>query len=271
MRMLQAEIPRRKFHRIFVTHLHGDHIFGLGGLISSLNLGQREYPLHIHGPRGIRRFVEFMVGFPRPTRMGFELLYHELAPGFSGEVCETTEYTVLARPLDHTIPAFGYRFQEQDRPGRFDEERATELGIPFGPERGRLIRGEPVTLADGRVVQPGEIVGPARPGRSLAYVTDTGFCANARLLALNVDLLVHEATFADELVEMAFARKHSTIRHAATIARHANARQLVATHFSTRYDGPAIRTLEQEGREVYPGIRLAKDLMRVPVRPAAED
>ncbi len=264
-RFMKADLPRRKFGNIFITHLHGDHIFGLGGFISTMNLGQRDIPLDIWGPKGIKRFVDFIVGFPRPTRLGFELRVHELHHDFSGIVTETDEYYVRACPLDHSIPAFGYRFQEHDRPGRFDAEQADALGVPFGPERGLLQRGQAITLPDGRVIRPESLIGTPRPGKSLAYVTDTAFCANARHLAENVDLLIHEATFADELLEMAVLRKHSTIRHAATIAKEAGARRFIATHFSTRYDGPALAQLEAEGREVFPDLIMAHDLLRVEI------
>lgn len=264
-RFMKADLPRRKFSNIFITHLHGDHIFGLGGFISTMNLGQRDIPLHIHGPRGIKRFIDFMTTFPRPTRLGFELHVHELNPGHRGLVCETDEYEVTCAPLDHTIPAFGYRFQEKDRPGRFDGDLADQLGVPFGPERGLLQRGLPVTLADGRVITADQLVGPARAGKSMAYITDTGFAISAKVLAEDVDLLIHEATYGDELLEMALDRKHSTIRHAATIARGARAKKFIATHFSTRYDGPSLAQLEIEGRSVYPDLIMAHDLLRVEV------
>ncbi len=264
-RMLKAEIPRRKFHHIFITHLHGDHIFGLAGLLASLNLSERAYPIEIHGPRGIRRFVEFMTTFPRPTRFGFEIRLHELAPGFQGVVCEDDEWLITAAPLDHTIPTFGYRLQEKDLPGRFDAETADRIGVPFGPERGRLQRGETLTLAGGREVRPEEVVGPPRPGQSVAYCTDTGFCIEARNLAEGADLLVHESTYGDDMLEMALARKHSTIRQAATVAKGAGVKRFVATHFSTRYDGPAIEKLREEGAEVFPDLLMARDLMRITV------
>lgn len=264
-RMLEAGIPRRKFHRIFITHLHGDHIFGLPGLISSLNLNQREYPLHLYGPRGLQRYLHFMTSFPRPTRLGFELKVHELPNGHAGEICSTNDYTVECAPLDHTVPAFGYRLQEHDRPGRFDGALADELGIPFGPIRGRLIRGESIRLKDGRTVHPHDVVGESRRGRGFAYCTDTAYCREALDLALDADLLIHEATYGDDARDMARDRKHSTIRQAATIARRAGVRTFVATHFSTRYDGPALRHLEAEGREVFEDLIMAKDLLRVPI------
>ena len=263
--MLKRSIPRRKFHRILISHLHGDHVFGLGGLISSMNLSQREYPLHVYGPRGIKRFLDFMTSFPRPTRLGFTVHVHELAPGFRGVVCRADEYRILAAPLDHSIPAFGFRFQEEDLPGSFDEEKAEAIGIPFGPERGQLIRGESITLADGRTVQPEEVVGPPRPGKSVALCLDTAFSPEAQKLARGADLLIHEATYGDDLQEMAAARKHSTIRQAATVAREAGVKQFIATNFSTRYDGPAMESLVAQGREVFPEMIAARDGTRVQV------
>lgn len=264
-RMLKAEIPRRKFHHIFITHLHGDHIFGLGGLISSLNLGERDYPLHLHGPRGLRRFVDFMTSFPRPTKLGFEIRVQELEPGQRGVILDHPEYEVITAPLVHTLPAFGYRLQEKLLPGRFDAAKADRLGIPFGPERGLLLRGEPIRLADGTLINPVDVVGPPRPGLSLVYCTDTAFCPSAIELARGADLLIHEATYGDAFADQAEIRKHSTIRQAATVAAAAGVRRFVATHFSTRYDGPAIEELRQEGQSVFPDVIMAKDLLRVAI------
>ena len=262
-RMLKAEIPRRKLHHIFITHLHGDHIFGLGGLLSSLNLSEREPPLHIHGPKGIKRFVDFMTTFPRPTKFGFEIHAHEIAPNTDGPIWETRDWIVYTAPLDHTIPAMGFRLQEKDLLGRFDSETADQLGVPFGPERGRLQRGESIVLSDGRTISPELVVGPPRPGKAFAYCTDTAYCGAAQRLSVGVDLLVHEATYGDAELELARDRKHSTIRQAATIARDAEAKAFVATHFSTRYEGPSLDVLAKEGREVYPSLMMAKDLMRI--------
>lgn len=263
--MIRRGIPRRKFHHILISHLHGDHIFGLGGLISSLNLSQREYPLHVHGPRGIARFVKFMTTFPRPTRLGFELHVHEFPPDHRGLVYSTPSYHVLARPLDHTTPTLGYRLQEEDLPGRFDEEQAEALGIPFGPQRGALVRGESIVLPDGRRIRPETVVGPPRKGQAIAYCLDTAVSREALELARGADLLIHEATYADEFEDMARDRKHSTIRQAATIAKEAGVRKFLATHFSTRYDGPALAGLEAEGRDIFPDLLIARDGLRIEV------
>jgi len=264
-RFMKAELPRRKFGKIFITHLHGDHIFGLPGFISTMNLGQRDTPLTIYGPKGIRRYIDFILNFPRTTRLGFELRIEEFPPNHEGVICEEDDYVVTSAPLDHTIPSHGYRFQEKDLPGKFDGAKADALGVPFGPERGLLQRGEAITLRDGRVIHPDELVGPPRKGKSVAYITDTGFCIAARRLAADVDLIIHEATYGDDQLDMALDRKHSTIRHAATIARGAGAKKFVATHFSTRYEGAALAQLETEGREVFPDLIMAHDLLRIEV------
>jgi ribonuclease Z len=262
-KLIEAGVPRRKFRHIFISHLHGDHIFGLGGLISTLNLGGREIPLHVHGPRGIKRFIDFMISFPRPTRLKFPLHVHDLVPNHEGIVWEEEDWVVSSMPLDHTLPALGYRFQERDRPGFFDDAKAESLGVPFGPERGRLIRGEAITLVNGSIVQPEEVVGPPRRGKSVVYCTDTAYCERSIELARDADLLIHEATYADEDREMARDRKHSTIREAATVAKLAGVRKFVATHFSTRYEGGLLKQLKHEGREVFPDLIMAKDLIQI--------
>lgn len=260
---MRAGLRRGRLRTIFVTHLHGDHFYGLPGFLSSLNLNQREEPIDIYGPQGLKRFVDFVVGFPRRFSYGYEIRIHELEPGFEGCVIDSEEFVVRSLPLDHRLPTHGYRFEEKPRPGVFDAEKADELGIPFGPERGRLQRGEPLTLANGRVVRPEDVIGPPRPGKAFAYVTDTAICLNAKRLAQDCDLLIHESTYGDEMLHLAFERKHTTMRQAATIARAARARRFVATHFSTRYDRDAIAELEREGRIAYPDLVMAKDLLEI--------
>ena len=268
---MRAGARRGRLRAIFITHLHGDHYYGLPGLLSSLNLNRRTAPLDIYGPTGIARFVDFVTNFPRRQNAGYAIRCHELARGFVGVVCETKDYVVRTRPLSHRVPTQGYRFEERPRRGTFDVERAEELGVPFGPERRQLQDGETVTLADGTVVRPQEVVGPPKVGRSFAYCTDTELCIDAKRLADNCDLLVHEATYGDELANLAFERQHATIRQAATVAAAAGAKRFVATHFSTRYDRESIGTLEREGRAVYPDLLMARDLMTVEITPSSDE
>lgn len=250
---------------IFITHLHGDHFYGLPGLLSSLNLNRREGALELYGPVGLRRFVDFTMSFPKRQNYLYDVKVFELEPGFEGVVVDREDYRVLTLPLDHRLPTHGYRLEEKPRPGVFDATRADELGVPFGPERAMLQRGHTITLADGRVIRAEEIVGPPRSGKVFAYCTDTGFAINAKRLAQGADLLVHEATYGDDMVDMAIERKHSTIRQAAAVAQGARAKRFIATHFSTRYDRELIEHLEREGRDVYPGLVMAKDLLSVEI------
>ncbi|MCB9831244.1 MAG: ribonuclease Z [Planctomycetes bacterium] len=263
--LMRAGARRGRLGTILVTHLHGDHYYGLPGLLSSLGLNQREQALQVIGPAGIGRFVDFIQNFPRRFSLPFELTCRELPTGFEGVVLETDELRIVSAPLDHRLPTQGYRLEEKPRPGSFDAARADELGIPFGPERGRLIRGETITLADGRVIEPADLVGPPRPGRSFAYCTDTRLCLGAKRLAQDVDLLLHEATYGEEFWQLAEERRHSTIRQAAVLARAAGARTFVATHFSTRYDREKIKELEDEARAVLPDAILATDLMTIEI------
>jgi ribonuclease Z len=178
-------------------------------------------------------------------------------------VLETADYTVTARPLDHRLFALGYRVDERPRPGRFDVERARELGVPEGPLWGRLQAGDDVTLDDGRMIQSLEVLGPSRPGKSVAYCLDTRPCAASVELARGVDLLIHEATYTEELAAEAREYGHSTAAQAARTARDAGARRLLITHFSTRYPDPAV--LLEEARAIFPETILAEDLMEIQV------
>lgn len=267
MQIVRAGLSFHKLAGIFITHLHGDHFNGLPGLLSTMALEQRRKDLVLAGPSGISQYLDTL-GRLRILFYNFPVELHELGPGrFRGEdqavVFESERHTVVARPLDHRIYALGYRLAERPRPGRFAVERARELGIPAGPLYGQLQRGNSVTLQDGRVIEPGEVVGPERPGQSVAYCLDTRPCANAVELARGVDCLIHEATYTSELVEEARAYGHSTAVQAAETACDAGAKKLLITHFSSRY--PDARPLLEEARSVFPATVMAEDLVEIEV------
>ena len=178
-------------------------------------------------------------------------------------VYETTEYTVSALALDHRLFALGYRIDERPRPGRFSVEQARRLGVPEGPLWGRLQSGEDVRLDDKSVVRSSDVVGPARPGKSVAYCLDTRPCEMAVWLARDVDLLIHEATYTEEFAAEAQQYGHSTAAQAARTARDAGARRLLITHFSTRFPDPT--PLLQEARAIFPDTLLAEDLVEIEV------
>jgi ribonuclease Z len=220
--------------------------------------GREEPALTVHGPRGL----EDLFGKLRPFlgRLPYPLELVELEPGAS---LERGEYRIDAFAVDHGVSAVGYALVEHERPGRFDVDAADALGIPPGRERGILQGGEPITLADGRVITPDAVLGPGRPGRKVALTGDTAPSPTVVQAAHEADLLVHEATFAAEEKERARETLHATAAEAAEVARLATVRVLALTHVSTRYFGPE---LAREAREIFPETVVPRDfdLIEVP-------
>ncbi len=262
--IMRAGLSPNRLAAIFITHLHGDHFNGLPGLLATMGLDRRERPLTLAGPRGIRQYLEMLARL-KILYLNYPLDVQEFAPSDFRDsdsksllVYETPAYEVIAAPLDHRIFAIGYRVEERPRPGKFDLERARELGIPEGPLYGRLQSGQSIQLEDGRVIAPGEVVGPPRPGKTVAYCTDTRPCDTAVALGRRADLLIHEATYTQDLIAEAEDFGHSTAAQAARIAERACARRLLITHFSTRY--PDASPLLEEARAVFADTLMARDL-----------
>ena len=246
---------------IFFTHFHADHVLGVIGLMRTMALQGRVDPLRLWGPRGASKVLRRAEGF------GVERL------GFPVEITEITgdtpirrdSYVIVPFVAEHGgAPALGYALIEDDRKGRFHPDRARELGIPEGPLWGQIHRGLPVTIADGRVIDPSELVGPPRRGRRVAITGDTRPCPSTVEAARDADLLVHEATFAEEEAPRAIETGHSTAREAAEIAAQAGAKRLVLTHLSARYSRDA-RDLEREARAVFPDVTIARDGMEIEI------
>jgi len=256
--ILRSDVRLSQITRIFVTHMHGDHIYGLMGLLASSGLAGNPSRVDIYGPPKLNDYLR-ACGRYSQTHFSYPVKVHTVQPGV---VFEDESYTVQCLPLTHRVPAFGYRVSEKDKPGRFDVEKATQMGIPSGPLFGQLKRGEPVTLPNGRVVLGTELCGEPQPGRSFVYCTDTIYCENAVELARDADVLVHEATFAHHDAELAYQRLHSTSTMAAQVALSAGVKQLVMTHFSPRYaPGNAIvlDDLLTEARAIFPNTVMARD------------
>ena len=246
---------------IFFTHFHADHVIGVIGLMRTMALQGRTDTLRLWGPKGgsrhLKRAEQFGV-----DRLTFPVEIEELD---GGQAVKRTGYSVLPFSVEHGPgPAFGYALVEEDRKGRFDPDRARELGVPEGPAWGRIHRGESVTLEDGRVVEPSELVGPRRSGRTVVITGDTRPCNSTENAAKNADLLVHEATFGDEEAERAVETGHSTAREAGQLARRANCRRLLLTHFSARYSRDA-GELESQARAEFPDVTIGKDGMEIEV------
>lgn len=258
--MAKARLGFGRPMRIFITHLHGDHVLGLLGLIQTMSLLGRERPLHIYGPRGLGGFLEAVSRFISPPE--FPLIIHRVHRGI---IHRGGDYRVEAVEAEHEGECWSYAIIEDPRPGRFHPERARRLGVPEGPLWKRLQRGEDITLSDGRVVRSRDVVDPPRRGRRIVYSGDTR--PNRRLieLARGADVLIHEATFHDELRDRAIRDGHSTAREAAEAAAQAGVKLLVLTHISARYPDP--KPLLEEARSVFPRVLVAEDLMtlRVPL------
>lgn len=238
---------------VYITHMHADHFLGISGLLRTLGLQGRQEPVELFGPPESRPALETAAHLG-VERIPFKVPIRELAPG---DTVPRSGYRVVAFAVDHGVQAVGYALVEDDRLGRFDAERARAIGVPEGPLRGRLHRGESVQV-DGRVVRPSDVVGAPRPGRRVVYTGDSRPCAGTRETARHADLLVHDCTFGEKEAARARETYHSTAAGAARTARKAGVRSLVLTHVSARYaDNP--RALEQEAAAEFPGARVAHD------------
>jgi ribonuclease Z len=240
---------------IFFSHMHVDHMLGVVGLMRTMALQGREDSLRLWGPVGSTKVLRRAETLGA-DRVGFPVEYQELAPG---EAVRRNGYAIVAFAADHLrTPALGFALVEDIRLGRFNPDRARELGIPEGPLWGRLHKGMRVTLDDGREIEPELLVGPTRPGRKLVITGDTRPCDATAEASVGADLLVHEATFCDEDAARAAETGHSTAREAAQIAARAGVRRLVLTHISARYSRDPSE-LEKEAREVFQATQIARD------------
>jgi ribonuclease Z len=259
--LLRSSVGLVELGEIFVTHFHADHILGLPGLFKTFSLRGRERPLEVHGPRGL---VDLLGSLKRVVgKLSYEVRVVELEPG---DVLERDGYRLAAFEVAHGVPAVGWSLIEATRPGRFDVEAADALGVPSGPARGALQRGESVTLSDGGAVSADQVLGPPRPGRKLVITGDTAPSESVVEAAWGAEVLVTEATFSEEELERAQETMHQTATQAAGIAQRANIGLLALTHLSNRYFGPEIA---REAREIFPDTVVPKDFDVVEV-PFAE-
>jgi len=259
--LLSSPFTLQKITKIFITHLHGDHIFGLPGLLGSRSFLTADAELTVYGPPGVERFIRDALAVSG-THLRYPFQIRELEPG---ESLQLDPWTVRTALLDHGLTSLGYRIEEPPRPGRLRVEELKRLQVPPGPIYGRLKQGEVVVLDDGRVLHGPDFVDPSIPGRSVVILGDTRFCPAAITLAKGADVLVHEATFAAELVENAGAYHHATTVQGAKTAAEAGVEKLVLTHISSRYRPQDYARLLSEAREVFPNTMLAEDHLAVEI------
>lgn len=258
LKLLQAGISAAKIRYIFLSHLHGDHLFGLPGFLTSQQMFQRIHPLTLFAPFGIGSFMDCLMqttGF-NPY---FPFKIVELPADESGAL-NFKDFDMSYQPLDHKSPCLGYHFREHDKPGKFNAEHAEELGIPHGPERTRLQNGETVKLEDGRFVKPEQVMESPIPGRTITYCTDTRPCDATVELARDSQILIHDATFTESHKDRAFPTGHSTASQAAMIAKKANVERLYLWHLSMRLDKQGEEQSLSQARSVFPESFIVQDL-----------
>lgn len=267
---IRSNLKLSQIKKIFITHMHGDHIYGLPGLLASIGLAGSSSGIELYGPTPLKNFIDACL-YNSSSRLAYPLKFHEVEKAaFQKEILfEDSDLEVKAAPLKHRIPSFAYRVNQKSRPGRFDIDKAKSQKIPAGPIYAALQRGEEVRLDDGRIFSGKEFCGPSRPGVSMVYCTDTVYTESAIEISREADLLIHESTYAHKETEMAYQRGHSTATMAAQIAAKAKVNQLILTHFSPRYthgNETSPNDLLNEAKAIFPNTQLAKDFLQIDLK-----
>ena len=252
-RFITSGIGVNKEMRIFISHLHGDHIFGLPGLFASLSFLGRKRKLIIYGPKGIFNFIKCVLENTR-MELSYELEIQEIQEGL---ICEAREYKVLAISAEHIVETYSFIFEEKMRPGKFNIEKAVKIGIPKGPLWKRLQMGYEIRLSNGRIIKPEEVLGPPRKGLKIVYSGDTRPFEKLVNYSVDADLIIHDATFSHQHLERAILTGHSTNVEAAQIALKSQARLLALFHISPRYRDTSI--LLEEAKKIFPNTILPSD------------
>lgn len=253
--ILHTNLKPRKIDKIFITHLHGDHIFGLPGFLSSRSFLGGDEPLVIFGPVGLEQFVRQSLAISG-THLTYELEFREI---YEGVIFEDEHVIVKCQKLKHVVPCYGYRIEQKDLPGKLNIDEARKQGVPFGPLLGKLKAGEDVVLEDGKVVKSISLLSEPQKGWIVTILGDTKFCEASIELSENADVLIHEATFDRGTEKLAAQYGHSTNVEAATVAKRANVKYLLMNHISARFMRKDIELLESDARLVFEHSKIVSD------------
>ena len=262
VQLRKAKAKFSKINHIFISHLHGDHVFGLPGLISSFRLLGRETPLHVYGPKGIKEMMETIFRITE-THQGFEVVFHELSSKKSEKVFEDNRVEVFTIPLDHRIYCNGYLFKEKPKERHLNMQEISKYPEIEICDYHNLKRGKDIQLSNGYILKNENLTKPAEPSVSYAFCSDTRYLESIIPIIKNVDVLYHEATFLHDLKKMADYTGHTTALEAAKIARKANVKKLILGHFSNRYNDLSV--FLNEACEIFPETYLPEQLEAVKI------
>lgn len=253
--ILYTSIRPRKIEKLFITHLHGDHIFGLPGFLSSRSFLGGEDLLTIYGPKGLKEWIISSLEMTK-THLTYPLEFVEIQ---AGVIFEDNQFIVFAQELEHVIPCFGFRIEQKPLQGELLIHKALEYGVPKGPLLGKLKNGKDVTLENGTVVYSKDVTSPPKKGFVLTILGDTKYCFASKELSQDADIVVHEATFDHSTSNLAANYGHSTNTEAAMVAKEASAKNLILNHISARFLSHDLKALCNEAKEIFPNVFIAND------------
>lgn len=256
---LKSGLGWNKKMKIFVTHMHGDHCIGVLGILQTMTLQHRTEPIEIYGPDGMEEFIGENIRILN-FGLSFPVMITAIRPGL---ICEEKTYSVYASEAEHSVLEFSFLFEEKDKPGKFDVERAKSLGIPEGSLWHDLQTGKEVSVSN-KTVKPSDVLGDKRPGKKIGISGDTRPTKKLEEFFKNCDYLSFDCTFSDKLRDKALETGHSTAKEAATLAKDANVSNLVLTHFSARYKDED--ELLQEAKQIHNSVIAAKDHLEIEIK-----